>query len=289
MRQTPLLALCLGLLGCVLAPQIAEAQSWSDGECMVSVTWPYFRDAGDCLTDGERGAGATGTYQDPEGRLLRTPVAARALQDLEGCEVSAGPEPVLASVSSRVILRDSTDHRLTITGSNFRCNTQAYFNAIPVPTVVMSPTRLEMLLPAELAGRDGSYPIVVRNRAPVVTANLGQQNFSSAPINEDAPAPASAPEVPAITNTRGCNTSMLWPYFRDPGDCLTDAEREAGLVGVYGNTRMAGEPEPDQPTLSPLPAASNSGGIFGLFGSEEEFGGGGLLDDNLLPPQQGSQ
>ncbi len=289
MRQTPLFALCLGLLGCFLAPQTAEAQRWSDGECTVSVWWPYSRNAGDCLTDSERAAGVTGTYQDPEGRLMRTSVAARALQDLEGCEYSAGPEPVLVSTSARVILRGSADHRMIITGSNFRCNTQAYFNAIPVPTVVVSPTRLEMIIPSEIAGRDGNYPVVVRNRAPVATANLRQQNLPSGPINEDAPAPASAPEVPAITNARGCNTSILWPYFRDPGDCLTDAEREGGLVGVYGNSRMAGEAETDPSTLSPLPSASESGGIFGLFGSGSEFGGGGLLDDNLLPAEQGNQ
>jgi hypothetical protein len=52
---------------------------------------------------------------------------------------------------------------------------------------------------------------------------------------------------------------------------------------------MAGEPEPEPSTISPLPASSNSGGIFGLFGRESNFGGGGLLDDNLLPAEQGNE
>lgn len=289
MRHSTLIALCLGLLGCLLAPQTAEAQAWTNGECSVSIWWPYSRSPGDCLTDGERKAGATGTYHDPDGALMRIPVAARALQSLEGCEASAGPEPTVASISTGVVLRDSTDTRITITGANFRCNSQAYFNAVPVPTVVVSPTQLEMMLPQELAGRDGSYPIVVRNRTPVTTASLGQQNLSNAPSGQGAPAPAAAPQAPAATNARGCNTSILWPYFREPGDCLTDAEREAGMVGVYGNTRAAGDPAPDPSSLSPLPASSDSGGIFGLFGSGSDFGGGGLLDDNLLPAQQGNQ
>jgi len=193
----------------------------------------------------------------------------------------------MASISTGVILRGSTDTRITITGTNFRCNSQAYFNAVPVPTVVVSPTQLEMMIPQELAGRDGSYPIVVRNRTPVALASSGQQNFSSS--GQGAPAPAAAPQAPAATNALGCNTSILWPYFREPGDCLTDAESEAGMVGVYGNTRAAGDPAPDPSSLSPLPGPSDSGGIFGLFGSGSDFGGGGLLDDNLLPAQQGNQ
>jgi hypothetical protein len=287
MRHWPFTALCTALVGCFIAPQKAEAQAWTDNECTVSLVWPYSRDPGDCLTDAERGAGLTGTYQDPDGFLMRSPVATRALQNLEGCEASAAPQPRLAVISDGIIVRGGTDQQITVTGFNFRCNTQAYFNAVPVPTVIVSPTQLEMLIPLELASRDGNYPIVLRNRPPVALASLGSGpgNIPNALINEGAPAAGAPLEGRTITNERGCNTSLLWPYFREPGDCLTDAEREAGMVGVYGNSRMAGEPEPDPSTLSPLPAASDSGGIFGLFGSESDFGGGGLLDDNLLPAE----
>jgi hypothetical protein len=30
-----------------------------------------------------------------------------------------------------------------------------------------------------------------------------------------------------------CGKGMLWPYVRNPGDCLTDAEIKAGQAGVY--------------------------------------------------------
>jgi len=30
-----------------------------------------------------------------------------------------------------------------------------------------------------------------------------------------------------------CGKGMLWPYVRNPGDCLTDAELKAGQSGVY--------------------------------------------------------
>ena len=31
----------------------------------------------------------------------------------------------------------------------------------------------------------------------------------------------------------GCGKGMLWPYVRQPGDCLTDDEIRAGQRGVY--------------------------------------------------------
>ncbi len=290
MRYWSFAALCVGLLGCFAVPQQAAAQSWTDNECTVSLFWPYSRDPGDCLTDAERRGGLTGTYQDPDGYLMRTPVAVQALHNLEGCEATAGPEPQLSVISEGVIVRGGADQRVTVTGSNFRCNTQAYFNAIPVPTVIVSATQLEMLIPLELASRDGNYPIVLRNRAPTALANLGPGNTPGAIPGVGAPAGATPSGEPVITNERGCNTHLLWPYVRRPGDCLTDAERQAGMVGVYGNSRMAGQPAPesDPSTASPLPASSGSGGIFGLFGRESEFGGGGLLDDNLLPAGQGN-
>ncbi len=288
MRRSSFVALCLGLLGCLMMPQAAEAQAWTDNECTVSLTWPYSREPGDCLTDAERRGGLTGTYQDPDGVFMRSPVAIRALRNLEGCEASGGPEPRVAVISDGVIVRDSPEQRITITGFNFRCNSQAYFNAIPVPTVVVSPTQLEVLIPLELAERDGNYPIVVRNRAPVALANLGPRNIPNELIDEGTPAAVLPPGGRTITNERGCNTGLLWPYFRDPGDCLTDAEREAGMVGVYGASTMAGEAEPDPSTISPLPTSSGAS-WWNPFAGESDFGGGGLLDDNLLPPDQRGQ
>ncbi len=221
---------------------------------------------------------------------MRSAVAIRAMQNLEGCEVSSGPPPRIAVISDGVIVREGSDQSVTVTGFNFRCNTQAYFNAVPVPTVIVSPTQLEMLIPLDLASRDGNYPIVLRNRAPTALASLGSGAAPAADTADGTPSAAPPLEGRTLTNERGCNTSLLWPYFRRPGDCLTDSERAAGMVGVYGDSSMAGEPIPDpdsdSATVSPLPASSDSGGIFGLFGSGSDFGGGGLLDDNLLPAGQ---
>jgi hypothetical protein len=299
MRCLTLFALCIALLGCAFAPTSARAQEWTNEECRVSLWWPYSRDPGDCLTNGEKQAGLTGTFRDPDGALMRSNVAYAALRNLEGCDAISAPEPEIEHVSERVLLRGTTNQSLTITGSNFRCNTQAYFDAIPVPTNVLSATQIQITIPQELAERDGNFPIALRNRAPVVQRAGGPQGgpndfAGSAPAPTE---PGAAPQAPPISNARGCNTSITWPYFRRPGDCLTDAERARGMVGVYGNSRMAGEPAPNQPgpneangNIAPLPASTSSGGILGIFGSgAPNYGGGGLLDDNLLPPEQRDQ
>lgn len=294
-----LIALTACLLASLASPSPAEAQEWTDGECTVSLAWPYFRDPGDCLTDAERKAGGTGTYRDPDGIYMRSPIAARALGVLEGCDAADAPEPQIASISQRTFVRGTTDQSITITGTNFRCNSQVYFNAIPIPTRVFSATQIDALIPAELAGRPGDFPIIVHNRSPTAVASLdapvpvagnsGGGLFGFGSDSDESEGPR------AITNERGCTTHLLWPYVRRPGDCLTDAEKEAGMTGVYGNSRMAGdttpepEPVPGAPTVAPLPASSDSGGLFGLFGSDPGFGGGGLLDDNLLPPDQRNQ
>jgi hypothetical protein len=298
-----LIALVACPLALTLSPPPAEAQEWTDGECTVSIWWPYSREPGDCLTDSERRAGGTGTFRDPDGAYMRSPIAAQALRVLEGCDPAAAPEPVVSSISERVIVRGTEAQSVTITGTNFRCNTQVYFNAVPIPTRVVSATQIDALIPAELAQRPGDYPMIVRNRAPTAVASLAGP---AAPVAGAAGGDGGGgglfglfgsddeQEGPRqITNERGCTTHLLWPYVRRPGDCLTDAEREAGMVGVYGGSRMASDPAPEPvpgaPTVAPLPAASGSGGIFGLFDGDPQFGGGGLLDDNLLPQGQGGQ
>ncbi len=70
-----------------------------------------------------------------------------------------------------------------------------------------------------------------------------------------------------------CTKGMLWPYTRNPGDCLTDAEIKAGKTGVYSgpvNTNVdVSNIKPDTSTLStPSSGGGSTGGYFsgGLIG-----------------------
>src|SRR5258707_5555545 len=70
-----------------------------------------------------------------------------------------------------------------------------------------------------------------------------------------------------------CTKGMLWPYTRNPGDCLTDAEIKAGKTGVYSgpvNTNVdvsSIKPETSTPS-TPSSGGGSTGGFFfgGLFG-----------------------
>jgi hypothetical protein len=59
-----------------------------------------------------------------------------------------------------------------------------------------------------------------------------------------------------------CGKGMLWPYVRQPGDCLTDAEIQAGLRGVYNGTV---DTNPDVGAMAPV-APVQGGEITGNAG-----------------------
>jgi hypothetical protein len=69
-----------------------------------------------------------------------------------------------------------------------------------------------------------------------------------------------------------CTKGMLWPYTRNPGDCLTDAEIKAGKTGVYNgpvNTNVdVSSIKPEAPSPSSSESGASKGGFFsgGLFG-----------------------
>jgi len=76
-----------------------------------------------------------------------------------------------------------------------------------------------------------------------------------------------------------CTKGMLWPYTRNPGDCLTDAEIKAGQTGVYAgpvNTNV------DVSTIKPDPSVLSSGGtVSGSTGIMGGYFSGGLLSGVL--------
>jgi hypothetical protein len=73
----------------------------------------------------------------------------------------------------------------------------------------------------------------------------------------------------------GCGKGMLWPYVRQPGDCLTDDEIKAGQRGVY---QGALNTNPDMSAVKVVEPPTNtveSGSSGGLFSRIMGGGGGG--------------
>jgi hypothetical protein len=85
-----------------------------------------------------------------------------------------------------------------------------------------------------------------------------------------------------------CTKGMLWPYTRNPGDCLTDAEIKAGQTGVYAgpvNTNVdVSSIKPDTSVQSSSGSGSGSTGVMGGFFSGGLLGSSGLLGGGPSAP-----
>jgi hypothetical protein len=91
-----------------------------------------------------------------------------------------------------------------------------------------------------------------------------------------------------------CSKGMLWPYVRNPGDCLTDDEIRTGKIGAYsGPVNSAPDVSAikvEQPVQSNATASAPAGGnaqgssgrgLFDKIGITGLFGGGG--SDGITP------
>src|SRR5712671_4075654 len=96
-----------------------------------------------------------------------------------------------------------------------------------------------------------------------------------------------------------CSKGMLWPFVRNPGDCLTDEEIKTGKIGIYSgpvNTApdvsaiKVEQSAQSNPTAS-APAGGNAQGasgrgLFDQIGITGLFGGGG--SDGVTPAPAGA-
>jgi hypothetical protein len=72
-----------------------------------------------------------------------------------------------------------------------------------------------------------------------------------------------------------CTKGLLWPYTRNPGDCLTDVEIKAGKTGVYtGPVNTNVDVSSIKPDTS-IPSSGGGGGSTG--GSTGGYFSGGLI------------
>ncbi len=100
-------------------------------------------------------------------------------------------------------------------------------------------------------GKIGIYNGPVNAAPDVSSIKVEQPAQSQAVSNPGAPAsegilsglfsgllsggtPSSASSVTGGTGTFSCNKGYFWPFYRSPGDCLTDIEKKNGQKGVYG-------------------------------------------------------
>ena len=73
-------------------------------------------------------------------------------------------------------------------------------------------------------------------------------------------ASAASSWIPWPSGSSACTKGMLWPYVRNPGDCLTDEEIKAGQHGVYTGPV---DTNPDIAAMAPPPPAAAPAGTAG--------------------------
>jgi hypothetical protein len=84
-------------------------------------------------------------------------------------------------------------------------------------------------------------------------------------------ASAASSWIPWPSASSACNRGMLWPYVRNPGDCLTDEEIKAGQHGVYTGPV---DSNPDIAAIAPPPpAAAPAGTVAGAPAQTAASGG----------------
>jgi len=136
-----------------------------------------------------------------------------------------------------------------LTDDEIRAGQRGVYNGPVNTNPDMSGVRVET--PAQSTGVTGSSA-----PAPAATATTGAPGAANAPATANAPVAASGgatlfggpattpgptlngpgfslPAAPRVVGEARCRKGWLWPFVRDPGDCLTDAEKGMGQSGPY--------------------------------------------------------
>jgi hypothetical protein len=86
---------------------------------------------------------------------------------------AASPTPGIEATVPHTLLRGSPETTVRVTGFNFVQRSVAYFDGIPVPTKVVNRNQIDVTVPANLLGRAGSFPLMVKNPAPLASPPWG--------------------------------------------------------------------------------------------------------------------
>lgn len=136
------------------------------------------------------------------------------------------PFPVLASISPQTATAGSVDVTLTVTGSGFESGAQVYWGANPLPTTVLSTTRLQATIPASRLAYAGSYPIMLSN-GDAATYDSGTLAFTVTPAGSTI----KALNLSALGLAWDAHTKLLYA-----GTLGSDAMYPDSVVGLDPNT-----------------------------------------------------
>ena len=209
MRKVPLIACVSLVLGAGLLPSGSSLAA----ECTKGMLWPFVRAAGDCLTDAEIAAGQRGVYSGP----TNTNVDVSAIKP---AEVPAQTGSVSGGGNGR---SDGALIETSVFGAS-------------APTRIVPQCHKGILWPFQREPGDCLTEAEKREGQSGVYGGAEAVNqggaITAAPANTAGSAAQQASSPAKIVAQ--CNKGILWPFKREPGDCLTESEKREGQTGVYG-------------------------------------------------------
>ncbi len=194
--------------------------------CGKGMLWPYVRNPGDCLTDGEIKAGQTGVYNgavntNPDVASIHPPAP------VQNGPVTGGKSLAPASANTTTTATRGTNG--TQKTASIQRNTSVSCHKGALWPFVRSPgdcltdiEKKEGQTGVFGGGSAGVVPVSTTavntdNTGSGETASSGAGNTASTTARNDTSVPAPEP---------ACRKGLLWPFVRQPGDCPTDAEKK---------------------------------------------------------------
>jgi pyruvate/2-oxoglutarate dehydrogenase complex dihydrolipoamide acyltransferase (E2) component len=295
----------VGVVTCVIF--FAASGSALAADCNKGMLWPFVRNPGDCLTDVEMAAGKTGVYSGPVNTNVDVSAIKPATTEAAG-SITSGPvgNAGVASLGTTgpvacnkgwlwPFVRDSGD---CLTETERKTNGNGVFGGgtatqASLTQPATSPNLSTASLPASSAGcskgwlwpfvRDSGDCLTETERKSNGNGVYGGGAAAQVSVTQPANAPnastANPPASAAGSSSAACSKGLLWPFVRDAGDCLTEAEIKNKGNGVYGGgastqvSAMQGVSAPNlstanvpanapAPVSAPTPAACSKGWLW---------------------------
>jgi hypothetical protein len=142
------------------------------------------------------------------------------------------PVPTLSNINPNTVTVSTSNTTITLTGANFVSNANAEFNGTPIPTIFVSDTQLNALIPATDLAMAGTASITVVNPSPgggasgstVLTINSASQApmVTTNPTNQTVQA-----GQPVTLNAAASGTpspSVQWQISTDNGNTFANID-----------------------------------------------------------------
>jgi hypothetical protein len=198
--------------------------------------WPYVRNPGDCLTDGEVAAGARGVYNGPVntnpdiGAMQQSPAPAPVQPALPGAPPPAVSRAPAVSLAPAGAPAPVANYNAVAPTTAADCTKGRLWPFVKKPgDCLTSVEKTKRTGPLCYYQKPGDCQIETEKKVGVVTGYGGvgpvataQAIAASAPVTPVGAPGANVPVVPS------CTKGPLWPFVKRPGDCSTTAEQKRG-------------------------------------------------------------